>query len=427
MILNAVKLPKYKNSAEKKTVTPPLPPKVIIGLSQNIGAHCEPIVKKGDRVLTGQIIADDTSANLSVPIHASVSGTVEDFTQYTDIRGKTTQAIIIATDSLQENHPGLAPPVVTDRVSFLKAVRASGSVGLGGAGFPTYAKLTLDKASKVPVDTLIINGAECEPYITGDYRGIMENPSGVIDGTKQILKYLDIPRAVIGIEKDKPKAIKIVKELCEKTENITVQELPTQYPQGAEKILIYQITGKPVMEGELPLHSGCVVLNISTVIFLSEYMRTGVPLITRRVTIDGDIVNSAKNAFLPVGTPLEYIIKIADLRKPPDRIIFGGPMMGSSVYDMNTPVTKTTGAVLFFADSKKAYNAESACIRCGKCIHVCSVNLNPYEMNIAYDNKNVDLLKKLRVNLCMNCGSCSFICPAKRNISEKNQLAKQLK
>ena len=179
-------------------------------------------------------------------------------------------------------------------------------------------------------------------------------------------------------------------------------------------------------EGELPLNSGCVVLNISTVSFLSEYMKSGKPLITRRVTIDGNAVNEAKNVFVPIGTTLQDLIKIADLQKEPDKIIFGGPMMGSCVYDTQTPVMKTTGAVLFFADSKLAYKEESACIRCGKCIHVCSMNLNPYQLSNAFDNENIPLLKKLKANLCMNCAACSYICPAKRNVSERNNMAKQL-
>jgi electron transport complex protein RnfC len=425
MILNAVSLPKFNDSAEKKTITPALPPKVIIGLGQNIGAPCEPLVKEGDRVCTGQIIGDST-ALVSVPVHASVSGTVAGEAQILSVSGKLSNAIVITTDSRQETCANLVPPVINDRKSFLKAVRDSGSVGLGGAGYPTHSKLSFDPA-KTPVDTLIINGAECEPYVTSDYREFMEKSENILAGIKLVMKYLDIPRAVIGIEGDKPKAIKLMQEICFQAPEITVKTLPLKYPQGAEKILIYQVTGKLIREGELPLHTGCVVLNVSTVSFLAEYAKTGIPLITRRLTIDGDIVNNAKNVFVPVGTPLEYLKSIADLRKPPARIIFGGPMMGSCVYDMDTPVMKTSGAVLFFSEkSSLARDEESACIRCGKCIHVCSVNLSPYELNRAFDMKNIDLLKRLRVNLCMNCAACSFICPAKRNVCEKNQIAKQL-
>jgi electron transport complex protein RnfC len=252
----------------------------------------------------------------------------------------------------------------------------------------------------------------------------MENGQDVLKGIKLVMKHLDIPKAVIGIERDKPKAIRLLKELTAEFPEITVKKLPLKYPQGAEKILIYQTTGKLIKEGELPLNSGCVVLNVSTVSFLAEYVRTGVPLITRRLTIDGDIVNDAKNVFVPVGTTLEYLLGIANTRIEPDRVIYGGPMMGACVYDMDTPVTKTTGAALFFG--KTTASKESACIRCGKCVHVCSLNLNPYEINRAFDLKKIDLLKKLRTNMCMSCAACSFICPAKQNVCEKNQLAKQL-
>jgi electron transport complex protein RnfC len=429
MILNAVRLPTYNASAEKKTETPPLPSKVIISLWQSMGAPCEPLVKKGDYVLTGQIIGN-SDALISVPVHASVTGTVADETQVLGADGRLSRAIVINTDNISKTHEDIKPPVITDRKSFLTAVRNSGSVGLGGAGFPTYAKLSFDSA-KTPVETLIINAAECEPFITGDYREIMENSDDVLEGIELVMKYLEIPKSIIGIEKDKPKAIKLLGRLLKERgldNRITIKRLPLKYPQGAEKILIYQITGKLIKEGELPLHSGCVVLNVSTVSFLAEYMRTGVPLITRRLTIDGDIVNNAKNMFVPIGTPLEEMIKLANLRKVPDRIVFGGPMMGCCVYDLQTPVTKTTGAVLFFGDYdvNRKSREESACLRCGKCIHVCSMNLNPYEINKAFDANNVPLLKKLRVNLCMSCAACSFICPAKHNVCEKNQLAKQL-
>jgi electron transport complex protein RnfC len=434
MILNAVKLPHFNDSAEKKTVTPALPSKVIIDLWQNLGASCEPIVKEGDRVYAGQVIGDST-ALVSVPVHASVSGTVTGETQILSASGKLSNAIIIKSDGQRELHKSIAPPVLTDKVSFIKAVRDSGSVGLGGAGFPTHVKLSYDK-SKTPVNTLIINGAECEPFITGDYREIMENGQKVVEGIELVMKYLDISKTVIGIEKDKPRAIKLLQELCTSKSSITVKQLPLKFPQGAEKILIYQTTGKVIKEGELPLHAGCLVLNVSTVSFLADYMATGVPLITRRVTIDGDIVNDAKNVFVPVGTTLEDLVKTANVSQEPDKIVLGGPMMGSCIYDTQTPVTKTTGAVLLFGDPQHSLVAklksrfrtleESACIRCGKCIHVCSMNLNPYDLNIAFDNENVPLLKKLKINLCMNCAACSYICPAKRNISERNQMAKKL-
>ncbi|MCL2036166.1 MAG: RnfABCDGE type electron transport complex subunit C [Oscillospiraceae bacterium] len=426
MIINTVTLPVHNNSAEKATVTPELPEKVIISMAQSIGAPCEPLVKPGDRVLKGQLIGD-SSGNVSAPVHASVSGKVSGETEILNISGKLSRAIVIETDSIQELHPDIKPPTVTDRESFLKAVRDSGSVGLGGAGFPTHLKLDYDR-KRATADTLIINAAECEPFITSDYREIMELPHDVIEGIRLVMKYIGIPKALIGIEGDKPDAIEKMREVSANFPEITVKQLPAKYPQGAEKVIVYQMTGKLVKKGKLPLDSGCIVMNVSTISFLAEYMRTGIPLITRRVTIDGDeeLIDkeNAKNVFVPVGTTLEHLRKIAGLKREPARIIIGGPMMGSCVYDMNTPVVKTTGSVLFLGEPD--FTRESPCIRCGKCIHVCSINLNPYEINRAYDAKNVEMLKKLCADMCMSCASCSFICPAKRHISEKGQLAKQL-
>ena len=422
MILNAVKLPSFNASAEKATETPPLPGQVIIDMSQNMGAVCEPLVKTGDYVCVGQVIGEST-ALLSVPVHASVSGTVTDEVELIGVSGKSSRAIVIESDRLNTQCETLTPPEVKDRASLLKAVRASGSVGLGGAGFPTHTKLAFDQA-KTPVKVLIINAAECEPYLTSDYREIMENAQGLLDGIDLLMEHLNIPSAIIGIEKDKPKAIKLLENLLRSTPDITVKPLPRKYPQGAEKILVYQTTGLKIKAGDLPLHAGCLVMNVSTVSFISDYVRTGVPLIRRRVTLDGDVVDNARNVFVPVGTPLDELIKIAGLPKSPDRIVFGGPMMGTTVYDMKTPVTKTTGAVLFFGDTKRV--KEGPCIRCGKCIHVCSMNLTPYDLNLAFDKGNSALLKKLCINLCMACASCTFICPARRNVCEKNQMAKAM-
>ncbi|MDR0197956.1 MAG: RnfABCDGE type electron transport complex subunit C [Oscillospiraceae bacterium] len=422
MILNTVRLPHFDASADKKTVKLPLPKKVIISLSQSIGASCEPLVKKGDAVLTGQLIGD-SDAFVSVPVHASVSGTVTGETEILSVNGRLSRAVVIHTDSLQKICEDLKPPVINNKESFLKAIRGSGSVGLGGAGFPTHVKLSFD-SKKTPVDSLIINGAECEPYITSDYREIIENSQNIANGIKLVMKYLEIPTAIIGIERDKPLAIERMREIVANNPEINVKPLSLRYPQGAEKILIYKTTGRTVREDERPYSAGCLVLNISTVAFIAEYVKTGIPMIKRRLTIDGDIVNKAVNVSVPIGTTLSELLQSADARIIPDRVIFGGPMMGSCVYDPDTPVGKTTSALLLFGNSK--LKKESACIRCGKCIGSCSMNLSPVEINKAYDASNKPLLKKLRVGLCMNCGSCSYVCPAKRNISEKNQLAKQL-
>ncbi|MCM1298775.1 MAG: electron transport complex subunit RsxC [Firmicutes bacterium] len=421
MKLHSVKLPHHKAAAEASTSKPLLPPKVVISMSQHGGVPCTPLVQVGDEVKTGQLIGS-SEAVISSPVHASVTGKVTEITSIVNIAGKRNTAVVIETASRQEIHESVKPPQVTDRTSFIEAVKNSGSVGLGGAGFPTYVKLNFDpKTNKV--DTLLINAAECEPYITSDYRAIMESAPQLINGIKLIMKYLEIPSAYIGVEADKSKAIALLSELCAKEQGINVKKLPSSYPQGAEKIMIYNVTGRVLQEGELPSAAGCLVMNCSSVIFINDYIKTGMPLVSRRITIDGNIVNKPSNIIVPVGTQLSEIIKLADLRKKPDRVIFGGPMMGSSVYDPETPIMKTNNAVLFFEGAVAAANP-TPCIRCGRCVRACSLNLMPTELESAYDAKDIDRLKKLKVNLCMNCGACSFVCPAKRNLSEKNQLAK---
>jgi len=421
MKLHSIKLPHFKASAEMPTLKTLSPSKVVISMSQHGGVPCTPLVKTGDEVKTGQLIGS-SEAVISSPVHASITGKVTGITDVINIAGKRNTAVIIESSNRQELHESVKPPVINNRSDFIQAVKNSGSVGLGGAGFPTYVKLNFDP-KEARIDTLLVNAAECEPYITSDYRAIIESSRELINGIKLIMKYLDIPNAHIGVESDKVKAISILSDLCGKEQGINVRRLPSSYPQGAEKIMIYNITGRILKEGELPMSVGCLVMNCSSVIFISEYVKTGIPLIRRRITIDGNIVNKPVNIFVPVGTQLSDIIKIANLRKQPSRVIFGGPMMGSSVYDPEMPIMKTNNAVLFF-DGTAAGTEPSPCIRCGRCVRACSLNLMPTELESAYDAKDTERLKKLKVNLCMNCGACSYVCPAKRNLSEKNQLAK---
>lgn len=423
MKLHSVKLPHFNNSADKSTVEIALPEKVVISMSQHGGVPCTPLVQIGDKVKTGQLIGS-CDAVISAPVHSSVTGTVCDITEIINIMGKRNKAVVVQTSEEQTLHEDIAPPVVNNREDFINAVKNSGSVGLGGAGFPTYVKLNYDRKLSY-ADTLLINAAECEPYITSDYRAIMEQADELINGIKLIKKYLEIETAYIGIEADKPKAIEKLTAMCAKEQGIYVKKLPSAYPQGAEKVLIYNTTGRVLKEGELPISVHCLVMNCSSVIFISEYIKTGIPLIKRRLTLDGNIVNKPVNVIVPVGIQLSELLKYVDVRKQPDRVIFGGPMMGSSVYDPEMPILKTNNAVLFF-EGTAAGQEPTPCIRCGRCVRACSMNLMPTELESAYDAGDIEQLKKLKVNLCMNCGACSYVCPAKRNLSEKNQLAKIL-
>lgn len=419
--LKSIKLPHFNNAAEQQTRKIPSPSKVIISMAQHIGAPCTPTVAVGDTVKIGEKIGDN-EAFVSAPVHASISGKVTDIVDIMHISGKLCKSIVIESDNKMSVSEDIKPPVINSKDDFIKAVRESGSIGLGGAGFPTAVKLAYDN-TKTPIDTLIVNGAECEPYITSDYREFMENSENVLEGIKLFMQYLDIPKAVIGIEADKPKAIELMKRLVDTDDRISVITLKSAYPQGAEKVLIYSATGRVVAEGELPSSTGCVVINVSTVGFIYNYIKTGMPLVNRRITVDGNIVNKPSNLIVPIGTLLHDIVKATDARKEPDKIILGGPMMGNCIFDRDTPIAKTNNAVLMFSEQRVPKTTQ--CIRCGRCVAACSMGLQPTELEHAFDAQDAELLKKLKINLCMNCGACTFVCPAKRNISEKNQLAKE--
>ena len=415
-----VKHNKYTENCESKRITPP--ETVTILMSQHIGAPCVPTVKVGDEVTKGQVIGD-TEAFVSAPIHASVSGKVTKIDSVLTSFGAMVSAVIIASDGEDRVDPALLPPVVTDRASFLAAVRASGLVGLGGAGFPTHVKLNPQPA----IDTLIINGAECEPYITSDYRECMENAEDIFYGIAAVQKYLEIPKVIIGIESNKPAAIKKLSEMAKDYPGVSVLTLPALYPQGAEKVLIYSATKRVLPEGKLPADIGVIVMNVTSVGFLARYLKTGMPLIEKRITVDGGAVKEKGNIIVPIGTSIQYIAEaMGGFVGTPAKILMGGPMMGIALYQADTPLVKNNNAILFLNEKDLVEKETTNCIRCGKCIQACPFNLMPAALEGAYQAKNIDALKALKVNLCMECGCCSYICPANRPLVESNHLGKLL-
>ena len=412
----------HKETAELETVRMPLPSRVIIPMLQHVGAPCVPLVKKGDRVLVGQKIGD-SDRPISAPVHSSVSGTVTDVRQIVYSNGMEVMAVEIKPDGLQELHESVAPPDCTDRESMLKAIRESGIVGLGGAGFPTSVKLSPPPGKTI--DTLIINGAECEPFITSDYREMMENSQYIVEGTKKVMEITGIGKAYIGIENNKQDAIDLLSSLVTDSDNIEVVSLPARYPQGGEKQLIYALTGRKVPTGKLPSDVGVLVQNVTTVSFIAQYFKTGLPLIRKKVTVDGSAVANPKNVEVLIGTPLREVFDFCGgFCDEPRKIIMGGPMMGVSQHSLDDPVLKQTNALLAFNERDAEQPKESVCIRCGKCVAACPMSLLPLYINLNVVRGKFEETAKYHVTDCIECGCCSYVCPASRNLVQSVRIAK---
>ena len=422
--LHGVRVNHFKNTNEVETVSLPLPERVTIPMLQHMGAPCDPLVKTGDKVFAGQKIGDNSAA-FSVPVHASVSGIVEEVADYHTSFGAGCKAVVIQSDGIQALDPSIRRPQINNREDFIAAVRESGLAGLGGAGFPTAIKLGYRDIERV--HTLIINAAECEPFITSDYRECLENTGDIVEGVRAVKKWLGIEKVYIGVEANKPKAIEAINAAFEPTDNVTIIRLKTLYPQGAEKSIIYAATGIVVDKGKLPADCGVIVMNVSSVGFLGGYLQDGIPLIRRRVTVDGDFVQNPKNLFVPLGTPISELLQFCEIdAEQCGKILMGGPMMGTPVADIFAPVIKNNNAITVLSPKACEEPQTTACIRCGKCIAVCPMRLMPAKLEKAYDKRSIDSLKAFSVDLCINCGCCTFICPAKRHLAQKNQLAKLL-
>lgn len=422
--MHGVNLPHLKHTAGKAPERIATPPRVTIPMATRVGIPAVPVVKVGDKVKIGQLIGE-AGGFVSSPVHASISGKVVEIDNFLKVNGEYVKAITIESDGLHETFEGLAPPDVHDYESFLAAVNDSGVVGLGGAGFPTAVKLTLKDLSQL--EEVVVNGAECEPYITSDTRTMLDHPDLVWEGILLLQKYLQVKRIVIAIEKNKPECIKIFEKLCRNVDGIEVAALPRLYPQGGEKVLVYHTTGRIIPEGKLPIDAGAIIINCTTLASIAQYIKTGMPLVEKCVTVDGSAVRNPGNVIAPIGTPLKALFEhCGGFKEEPFKLTWGGPMMGISVHSDDLPILKTSNATLAFTAAEAQFPAPAACIRCGNCINHCPLKLAPKDIETAYHQKDGEKLSRLNVNLCMECGCCSYICPAKRPLVQTNKLAKIL-
>ena len=424
LIRGGVRLNHQKNTAELETVVMPAPDTVYIPMSQHIGAPCNPTVKKGDTVFVGTLIGEP-GGFVSAPVHSSVSGTVSDVKDLTIGNGTLQKYVIINSDGKMEKDPSLKPFTVKNHADLVEAAKQCGLVGLGGAGFPAHIKLSPSGETKI--DTLIINAAECEPYITSDYRECVESLKDVVEGVYLIKENLGIERAVIGVESNKPKAIELLMQVAadrrDKDDSIKIMKLPSKYPQGAEKVIIYSATGRKLPAGKLPSDVGCIVMNITSVATLYRFITTGMPLVSKRITVDGTAVAEPKNLSVPIGTPIKEILNFAGVdAEQADRILMGGPMMGSPVVSADSVLEKRNNAILVMKDPKP--QPQTACIRCGRCASACPMTLYPAMVETALTLGNYEKLKSLNINYCMECGCCSYVCPAKRPLTQVMRTAK---
>lgn len=426
--LGKVKLPHRKHTADMKGVRIPTPASVTLSMSQYIGAPAIPIVKVGDKVCVGTKVAE-ANEKISAPIHSPVSGTVKKIADILLANGKTCQAITIESDGEMTVDESITPPTVTNAQEFCNAIRESGLVGLGGAGFPAANKIE-DAISK-SVDTIIINGAECEPYITVDNRTMIDGSEYVLRGVDLIEKYIPGPQQIIvAIEDNKPVAIRNMTEAFKNDPKVKVVTLPTEYPTGAEKNLIYSLCDRIVPDGQLPTDVGCVMFNVSSVAFFAYYLETGIPYIWRTVTVDGSAVGNPKNVTVPVGTSLRDILTFvnADFDNL-GKVLYGGPMMGIAAYDLDAPVYKNTNAVIALTVNDSLPKKQYPCIHCGKCVAHCPMGLNPTAfvkaMNIEDKAERAAMLENESMLSCIDCGSCSYVCPSRRPLAENNKLAKK--
>jgi electron transport complex protein RnfC len=393
-------------------------------LLQHAGAPATVVVEVGDRVKTGSLIARMSGA-ISANIHSSISGIVSKIEETVDASGYKTKAVEITRDGDDWDDSISLTPVIKDftPLEILQKIKEAGIVGMGGASFPTHVKLEIPAGMKV--DTLLINGVECEPYLTADHQLMLEKGEEILQGTQFLMKVLGVARAIIGIEVNKPDAILLLNNLSLKFPGITVQALEMKYPQGSEKQLIQALTGRQVPPGALPASVGVLVNNVATTYAVYEAVTKNKPLIERVVTVTGKAVKLPGNFLVRIGTPISELINaVGGMPENTGKVVIGGPMMGRAVASLHIPVTKGMSGIMLIPESEASRQADLPCIRCAKCVEGCPMNLEPYLMMQLVEKRMWDQAKMNHITDCMECGSCSYTCPSARPILDNIRIGK---
>ncbi len=415
----------FKSATAGKTIADANPPaRVAVLMQQHIGAPCEPLVEGGDAVKVGQKVGD-SQAFVSVPAHSSVSGKVVELRDYPHPVGRPARAVVIESDGQDTWHESVKANPPLEELSgddIKKIIREAGIAGMGGATFPTHVKLS--PPPEKPIDTVIINGSECEPFLTADHRLMLERPEAVVFGLKALMKVLGVEKGYIGVEDNKPDCVEALKKAAE-GEPVEVKSFHTKYPQGAEKQLIYAFNGREVPSGGLPMDVGTVVQNAGTAVAIADAVRKGVPLLERIVTVTGPGVEAPANLRVKIGTMVsEVIAQCGGLKENARKVILGGPMMGLAQNTTEMPVIKGTSGILVLTDKEVHIHEIQPCIRCGRCVEVCPVSIMPLVIGSATEKGYLDKAEAYYAVDCIECGCCSYICPAKRPLTQWIRLSK---
>ena len=413
--ISAVHVPHCKSTQDMHSVRIAPPDSVTIPMSMHSGVPAVPVVQKGDHVYIGQLIAKEGEGRVSSPIHASVSGTVSEVSE---------KSISIKSDGKMEKDPEMKAPKLETLDDFLDRCRKSGIVGLGGAAYPLHGKWEAVRKNKI--DTVLINGAECEPYCTADNRTMVEDADHIKSGIEILKKFVGAKEYIIGIEANKPEAISHLTEVFKDDSSVEVKTLESVYPQGAKQVLLWNATGKVVAAGQRLASLGVIITNVTTLAKMALYFETGMPLVDKCVSVDGSAVKNPSNIIVPIGTSFGYCLEACGgFKEEPRKVIEGGPMMGRTVASLDEPVVKATNGIVAMGEKEAILSEPSPCIHCGRCVEACPLNLNPVAFAKALSMEDEDekeaLLKREDVAQCMECGCCAFVCPAHRPLVANNR------